>query len=173
MDVMVDLETMGTGGDSAIVAIGAVEFSSATFTLGRTFYRTISLESAVQDGGKIDAATVLWWLCQSDSARQEITRGGEPSQQVLHAFTTWLQECGDDVNIWGNGAAFDNVVLAQTYRRAGLALPWKYKNDRCYRTLKALYPDVEAVRTGTHHNALDDAITQAQHALAILRKIKE
>ena len=172
-NVMVDLETMGTGVDSAIVAIGAVEFCSTTSVLGRTFYHTISLESSVQDGGIIDAATVLWWLNQENPARQEISRNGEPIRQILHAFTAWLQPCGSNVKIWGNGATFDNVVLAQAYRRAKLKLPWTYANDRCYRTLKALYPNVAKTRMGTHHNALDDAATQAQHAISILRAIRE
>ena len=52
---------------------------------------------------------------------------------------------------------------------SGLKNPIKYRNQRDYRTLKALYPDVIAEFTGTKHNALDDAIHQAKHAVAIMR----
>lgn len=47
-------------------------------------------------------------------------------------------------------------------------VPWPHWNDRCYRTLKAMRPDVKMERTGTHHNAVDDATSQARHALALL-----
>jgi inhibitor of KinA sporulation pathway (predicted exonuclease) len=46
--------------------------------------------------------------------------------------------------------------------------PWKFYNDRCYRTLKAMYPHIKMPkRTGTHHNALDDAISQVNHLILL------
>lgn len=47
-----------------------------------------------------------------------------------------------------------------------LELPWKFWNDRCYRTVSAGFPRRQ--QTGTHHNALDDAISQTKHLLAYL-----
>ncbi len=167
MNVMLDLETMGTGPNAAIIAIGAVQFDPIARTLGDTFYRVINLESAVRAGGEIDAATVMWWLQQSDDARKAICSGALPHNQVLIQFASWLVNFSDNIKMWGNGAAFDNVILAQAYRRAGLPTPWKHWNDRCYRTLKSQYPAIKLARTGTHHNALDDAESQAIHALAI------
>jgi exodeoxyribonuclease VIII len=46
--------------------------------------------------------------------------------------------------------------------------PWRHWNDRCYRTVKSLYPDVKLERVGTHHNAVDDAESQARHLIAML-----
>lgn len=74
----------------------------------------------------------------------------------------------DEIRVWGNGAAFDNVILASAYRRVTAGTPWQYWNDRCYRTVKALHPDVPMQRTGDHHNALDDAISQAHQLIAML-----
>jgi hypothetical protein len=73
--------------------------------------------------------------------------------------------------IWGNGASFDNAILAELYRVAKHPSPWEYWNDRCYRTLKNLYKQVvpPPERKGTHHNALDDAVFQAEHAVSILK----
>ena len=48
---------------------------------------------------------------------------------------------------------------------------WPYRNNRCYRTLKGLLPAIELERSGTHHNALDDAITQARHLQKIVRTL--
>jgi inhibitor of KinA sporulation pathway (predicted exonuclease) len=44
---------------------------------------------------------------------------------------------------------------------------YKFWNERCYRTVKNQYPDVKLTRTGTYHNALDDARTQAEHLVQI------
>ena len=74
-EVMLDLETMGNGPDAAIVAIGAVAFDIETATISpRGFYVRVDLESAIGSGGVMDPSTVIWWLQQSDEAREEITR---------------------------------------------------------------------------------------------------
>ncbi len=170
-DIMLDLETMGSGPNAAIVSIGAVEFNLETGHLGESFYQVITLSTSVQYGGVMDADTVLWWLRQDDEARQAIARPGVHITVALVEFTKWLNSYNRDVNnvkMWGNGAAFDNVILASAYRNNMLPQPWKHWNDRCYRTVKSQHRDVKLVRTGTHHNALDDAISQAQHLIAML-----
>ncbi len=68
--------------------------------------------------------------------------------------------------MWGNGADFDNAILAHCYSRLGRPAPWKFWNSRCYRTLKSFSP-VRGKRIGVHHHALDDAKTQAADAMAI------
>jgi hypothetical protein len=169
LDVMVDLETMGTGPNAAITAIGAVEFDTTSGTLGRTFYNVVDLASAVEQGGQIDASTVMWWLRQSDEARAALGKDAISLPHALQQFAEWIAPCGPGVRVWGNGASFDNVVLGSAYRNAGWPQPWKFWNDRCYRTVKAMYPNILMERSGTHHNALDDAVSQAKHLLAMLR----
>jgi hypothetical protein len=171
-DVMIDLETMGTGPDAAIVAIGAVSFDIGTGQIGRKFYAVVDLASSVKSGGQIDADTVLWWLKQSDEARGEFDRIGEGHLNALLRFSEWMQaeDATDKLKVWGNGAAFDNAILAGAYKRENLSPPWKFWNDRCYRTVKALHPSVSMERTGTHHNALDDAESQALHLMAMINR---
>lgn len=170
-DVMVDLETMGTGPNAAIIAIGAVEFDLAQGEVGDRFYAVVSLDSSVTNGGIIDPSTVMWWLGQSEEARKAVCAGGEHINVALLRLTAWLGQCAarDDLRLWGNGAGFDNVVLEAAYRRSALNCPWHFWNNRCYRTMKGLRPDVQAVRAGTHHNALDDAMTQARHLIALMQ----
>jgi exodeoxyribonuclease VIII len=54
-DIMLDLETMATTRDAAIVAIGAVEFDAASGLIGDRFYVPVDLVSSVSAGGRIDA----------------------------------------------------------------------------------------------------------------------
>ena len=169
-DIMLDLETMGTGPNAAIVAIGAVAFDLQSGTIGDRFYRVVDLGTSVDMGGEIDADTVLWWMKQSDDARAMFARDGAALSEALADFSLWLSAHGvpDNVRVWGNGAAFDNVILSSAYRSSTRMQPWRHWNDRCYRTVKSLYPDVKLERVGTHHNAVDDAESQARHLIAML-----
>lgn len=71
------------------------------------------------------------------------------------------------VRVWGNGSDFDNVILRNAYAAIGSTYPWRYNDNMCYRTIKNLAPDVKMARQGVHHNALDDARSQALHLIAI------
>lgn len=170
MHCMLDLETMDNGNRAAIIAIGAAMFSKHGVH-DETFYAQVALDSSVNQGLEMDTSTVLWWLQQSDAARAAFV-GNEKAASlptVLNDFAIWLEKFGD-VQMWGNGAAFDNTILSAAYRKCGQNQPWKFWNDRCYRTMKSLFPDVPCARFGTHHNALDDARTQAWHLIEICEK---
>ena len=166
MHIMVDLETMGTRPDAPIVAIGAVRFDGSGIAPGR-FYETVSLTSAVAQGAVMDPRTVLWWMDQSTEARREITRCETPLADALSSFAAYVEETPELSGVWGNGAAFDNVLLAESYARAGMVSPWPFWLDRCYRTVKSIHPDIPMDRLGAHHVAVDDAFTQAKHLIDI------
>ena len=172
-DVMIDLETLGTGPSAAIIAVGAVVFDPETGELGETFYHVVDLASSMGEGGVVDAAPVLWWLGQSDEARKALTEADTlPIEDVLLDFDDYIQTFADGtdkVRVWGNGASFDNVILSTAYARLHMPQPWKFWNDRCYRTVKSMFPHIKMERSGTHHNALDDAISQAKHLCAMLK----
>lgn len=164
--IMLDLETMGNSSNAAIVAIGAVKFDVAN-GITDTFYQKVDLQSAVDNGGIMDPSTVIWWLGQNDTDRKEIQAAGSLILPALIEFSAWV----DDRNalIWGNGAAFDNVILANAYKNGRMNAPWWHWNDRCYRTIKAMYPDVPKVLPTVAHHALADAKTQARHLIAIAK----
>jgi len=166
--VMLDLETLGNKPGAVIVAIGAVKFNGDEIL--SSFYERVDAESCVKAGLTLDTSTVMWWLKQSDEARAEIVKPGMPLTEALTMFTAWI---GDpNLEVWGNGAAFDNVILAGAYDALGMERPWYFWNDRCYRTMKSLHPEIPMERDGVHHNALDDAISQARHLMAIFSATK-
>lgn len=159
--IMLDLETMGNKPTSAIIAIGAVKFGNGEI-LDR-FYQKISLESSMDAGLTVDASTIIWWMNQSDDARKEFKDNDPHIDSVLIDFWVW---CGEVNEMWGNGASFDNTILSNAYDVVGIEKPWKFWQDRCYRTIKASSP-IELKRVGTHHNALNDAESQALHLMEI------
>lgn len=172
-DIMLDLETMGNGPSAAIIAIGAVKFDITTRAIGDEFYAVVSLEESVAQGGVMDPATVMWWMRQSDEARKKFDAPKIEFNVALHSFANFIREGNqrEDIKIWGNGAAFDNVILASAYRNAGFQTPWDFWGDRCYRTIKSLHPNVPMPRTGVYHCAVDDAKSQALHLINILNPL--
>lgn len=175
-DVMLDLETAGTRPDAPIIAIGAVTFDMKNGVLGERFYITVDLASCVQQGARIDPSTFMWWLQQSDKARQGVVGGMQMHiSEACVAFKDWLYEHSAPQNAvkpWGNSSSFDCTILKEHYFRAGLEAPWAFWNERCFRTLAAMYPNIERKHTGTVHNALDDAISQAEHLILIRKTLQ-
>ena len=173
-DVMVDLETLGRRPGCAVLSIGAVAFDPKACKLGEEFYVVVSIESCRGAGLHVDPETLTWWEGQSDEAREVIKLAGHVNTETLSAalmmLAEYLAKFGNNVRVWGNGSDFDNAILAVCYGQLGLELPWEFWNNRCYRTLKSLRPGVRMVkREGVRHNALDDARSQALHAIELLR----
>jgi exodeoxyribonuclease VIII len=90
-----------------------------------------------------------------------------PIEGALYEFANWLPK-GRDWVLWGNGAAFDNVILRNSYVRCSIEAPWQFWQDRCFRTVASSSP-MKRVAEGVAHNALDDAITQAKHLIKICK----
>lgn len=183
--VMIDLETLGTRAGCSIISIGAVEFDPQAGTLGDEYYAVISRYSCNKRGLFEDADTIDWWSRQSPEAREALDlasdwRTSMTLPDALVKFNEYLFRLAPprDLRLYGNGADFDNPILGGAYAAAGMDFPVTY-GGRCHRTLKNLHelfgedfraPSYE--RSGTYHNALDDAKTQAQHLIAIVDKVR-
>jgi hypothetical protein len=172
--IMVDLETLSTRYNAAIIAIGAVHFSQEAGII-RRYYKVVQTPLPEATEFHVSSDTLLWWTRQSEEARAIFT---DPSaigiEEALASFFDWaVEDIADikEVKLWGNGAAFDNAILATAYQICNMQKPWEFWNDRCYRTAKSLNRHTVLTRTGTHHNALDDAESQAMHLLGMGLKL--
>ena len=182
--LMVDIESMGEKPDAPIVSIGAVFFDPASGQTGPEFYKVISLESAMEWGGVPDASTILFWLKETSEARSEIVMDHAiPLDDALLQFKDFIAENAangkDTVQVWGNGATFDNVLLENSYARTGISCPWKYWNNRDVRTIVELgkavgyTPRHEIPFEGEPHKAISDARHQVKYVSAIWQHLTE
>ncbi|HBE4454358.1 TPA: 3'-5' exoribonuclease [Escherichia coli] len=177
--LMIDLETMGTNTNAPIVVIGAVFFDPQTGEIGPVFYIVVSLTDAMNTGAVPDGGTIKWWLKQSSEARAAILTGQVKLKDSLSRFREFINEYSDEkfVQVWGNGATFDNAILRTSYERLDIPCPWRYHNDRDVRTIVELGKTIDFdARTvipfeGVRHNALDDARHQAKYVSAIWQKL--
>ncbi|EHH5243296.1 exonuclease [Escherichia coli] len=174
--LMLDLETMGKNPDAPIISIGAIFFDPQTGDMGPEFSKTIDLETA---GGVIDRDTIKWWLKQSREAQSAIMTDEIPLDDALLQLREFIDENSGEffVQVWGNGANFDNTILCRSYERQGIPCPWRYYNDRDVRTIVELGKAIDFdARTaipfeGERHNALDDARYQAKYVSVIWQKL--
>ncbi|ENC3996178.1 3'-5' exoribonuclease [Escherichia coli] len=174
--LMIDLETMGKNPDAPIASIGAVFFDPQTGEQGPEFSKIIDMGTC---GGTVDISTIEWWLQRSGEARAAILADRIPLDDALLQLREFIDENSGEffVQVWGNGANFDNVILRRSYERQEIPYPWRYTNDRDVRTMVALGLvmdfDARNVTTfeGERHNALHDARYQAKYVSAIWQKL--
>ncbi|HGW7640859.1 TPA: 3'-5' exoribonuclease, partial [Escherichia coli] len=174
--LMIDLETMGKNPDAPIISIDAIFFDPQTGDMGPEFSKTIDLETA---GGVIDRDVIKRWLKQSREAQSAIMTDEIPLDDALLQLREFIDENSGEffVQVWGNGANFENTILRRSYERQGIPCPWRYYNDRDVRTIVELGKAIDFdARTaipfeGERHNALDDARYQAKYVSVIWQKL--
>lgn len=169
--VMLDLETLGTGNNAAIVSIGAVRFQlnvkQTEFTEDQLFYVPVDLEASMEQGLTADGDTIKWWMKQSDAARSAF-QNGLKLFVALRMFKDFVPSV--TTYIFGNSSMFDNIILRSAFKASNMRYPVTYRYDACYRTLcKITNVPFNGVE-GTAHNALDDAKAQTKHLMAILEQ---
>lgn len=179
-DIMIDLEGMDSKRTAVIVSLGAVYFDIKTGKTGDTFYIEVSKDGIRQQlnmGRTWSLDTMIWWMSQTDEARSVFLKNKYEKTGIvdmLYQFRAFCNQCDDKVRIWGNGVDYDNVALRDCYETFDIKCPWRYSHNRCYRTMRALFNKSghDLQRVGTHHNGLDDAISQALHLIRVLNGTK-
>ena len=191
-DIMLDLETFGTGQNAAIVSIGAVAFMgdedshfnslfSATpeqlEVAGLGFHRRITLsQSDPTKRGVIDPATIEWWMGQSDEERAALMQDPRVALgTALQHFSTWIHNsfAGSKIKtlrLWSNGPTFDERLIREAFNRYDMAFPLAFRRSRCCRTMIELAElhgwDRDQFKELSSdilkHNALHDAVFQAR-----------
>lgn len=176
---MIDLETMSSRSDAAIIQLGAYHFDMNE-PVGRyqgqeAFLENVFLESSIASGGHVSGVTMYWWLEQSEAARAALKSPQQKDlEYVLTKFGSWLLnhvahgDSKEEICVWSH-ASFDTPILNAAYERVfGRKPPYSYRLNRDVRTLlhlaeeqgfdvKAAWPD----RLGNDHIGSWDSWAQA------------
>jgi hypothetical protein len=172
MDIMLDLETLATSPDSVILTFGAIKFDpfDCTKEMSDGLYFRINVDEQLDLGRKVDDGTIAWWATQNEQVREEAL--GEQHRVSLEEFTKALNKFVITADrIWAQGPVFDIVILENLYRMLNKPCPWAYYKIRDSRTLlKALGDDRQGGSLA--HNALADAVSQAQAVQSAVKRYK-
>lgn len=180
---MLDLETLSTDNDAVILQIGAVVFDPVKMILAERFVTTISIQSCLDAGLTVSGNTMAFWFGEDlVKARKTVLQQQQTLGWALEAFRGWVfQVAGDDADdhgeapsaiLWAGPARFDLGILRNAYEVLHCIAPWSFRNERCYTTLRHLRPGIERIIPIIAHDALCDAMAQAEHAVLLLRAIE-
>lgn len=173
--VMLDLETLATTPDAAVLQCAACRFNPDTGEVDtvNTFNQYLSRDANDKAGRRVDPGTIAWWAKQGPEAQARLAHGETQAGDrkfgdMLRAFHAWAGDCV----IWSNGATFDVAIVEDGFRSIGMQPPWKFWNVRDVRTIVDLAERRGLTREmfpleGTAHDALDDAIHQARYVSAM------
>jgi hypothetical protein len=153
IDIMTDIETLGTKSDSTIIQIAAIAFDMMTGDHIATFNETVDIEK--DDFLNVDGSTIKWWLNTNKELLHTLLSGGKhSSEEVLEMFHKWVMDLkeGNDVYLWGNGILFDNKMIQHQLEGNCLSYPIYYKNDRDVRTIV----DLASAKLGISENELKE-----------------
>jgi hypothetical protein len=162
-DIMIDLETLATSTDAAILTIGAVKFDPLGLELKEpamdSFYCKVDLDSCDRIGLVTNDDTIAWWASQSKEA-QEAAFDPTDRIDIEEAFARLYKFCWGAKRVWSNGSCFDIMICEHVFKKVGRAIPWKFWEIRDVRTAFDLGINPQRPPVTAHH-ALEDAYNQA------------
>lgn len=172
----IDMETLSTEHNAALLSIGAVIHDFGTGQQVDTFYANITPESSIAAGLDVSESTKAWWAKQGQAAQDVLSVDQRPLCDVLVDFTKWLAGHGVQYAI-GNGPRADNQWLESACKAVGMQSPIKYWGDLDMRTLTFIGTHILGLDhwhntfKGVKHNALHDAINEAEFCNAVFQKL--
>ena len=182
-NVMIDIETLSTHKNAAIIEISAVEFNKETGEIGETFDLLIDQKDWSNNDRHIDGETIQWWFKQSDEARKRFTEKQENVEYgslytALCGLSYFIMDCDsidDDKNVvvWGNGASFDIAILESAYNFFNKEIPWKFWSVNDVRTIVDLKPSIKSKCKfkGIKHSAVDDCKHQIKYLTETIKSL--
>lgn len=168
MDLMIDIEGLGTGPDTTILTIAAQAFDPLGMGYyDQHYYCRVNLES--QEGRSIQQSTIDWWATQPAASREEAFGETDriPLKQALDELgkIAWHSR-----RIWANGPTYDMNILEHAYKSLGMNIPWQFYNVRDARTVYSLWPGLP--KPPISHHALEDCRRQIDLLQATLEHLR-
>lgn len=161
-DIMIDLETLSTSPNAAVLTIGAIKFDPFNNELENPscekFYVKVDIDSCDELELDVSNDTLDWWSKQSKEAQEEAF-STEGRIHIREAFNKFYKFCWGAKRVWSHGAAFDTVICENIFRKLNKAVPWSFWEVRDTRTLFDLGIDPQRPQVLKHH-ALEDAWNQ-------------
>lgn len=173
-DLMIDLETLATSPNSAVLTIGAIRFDPFGNDIEDDqcdrLYVKVDLDSCDELNLDVNEDTIAWWSQQSKEAQDEAfsTDGRIHIREAMDQLYKFAWGCN---RVWSHGASFDTVICENIFRKLNKAVPWKFWQVRDTRTLFDLGLDPKRPPVLKHH-ALEDAWNQAVGVQNIYRTLR-
>lgn len=158
--LMLDIETLGNVPNSIIISISAVVFDD-NFKELDYFNENLSIRESDSYGFYRTESTLQWWREQSEQAFKISTTNQQPVNYVLTQLASFIESNNIDF-VYGNSVSFDCVLLNCYFDRLQIERPWKFWQERCFRTYKNTFNFSNVEFKGIPHFSLDDCRFQIE-----------
>jgi hypothetical protein len=168
----IDIETLATEGDAAVIAIGATVFDADRFL----DQGHLVLINPILSPGARDRGTWMWW-CQQDRGIMERMMSGETTPWA--ACETFANLCVGVDYFWGYPARFDVGHLRALFRNCDREFPFSFRQEMDLSTalklaragIPATGEELRKIKESNQaaHDAMADAIVQARQIQVILK----
>jgi hypothetical protein len=170
-NLMIDIETLGTTAEAAILSISAVCFNKNQ--VGPNIIYHISLPDAL-DTGKVSASTLQWWLKEDPELfKKTLSQGNwKLSDALINLSTFCIFNLNEKFKVWANPPNFDLKIIENKLDKIKDVGPiWNPFSERCVRTIKNI--DLNLANQFINpekHNPLEDCLVQIKQIEAINEK---
>jgi len=166
VDIMVDIETLGTDNNAVITQVAAVCFDITTGVVSEKFNTCLDIETYPEF--HVDAGTLKWWLKTNPQLLADIIlRGEDQAHKTLREFRDFILAAvkvgGREVYLWGNGSVFDNTILTTNFKLMKITWPLRYDADRDMRTILDMALMKTGLSKGDVIKMFEDAPDVARH----------
>lgn len=177
VNLMFDIETTGTKAGCCVLQIAAVPFNNSFGKNSHPIFESIINWQSCKDAGLVDEPdTLAWWQNNNANTVSKVFSGTKSIRTVFEDLYLYCKSLEAVIHPWGNAASFDLVILRYVFDLLNIPVPWDFRNEMCFRTLKNLFPLSETekpVRFGPAHDAFHDAMYQVRVANTIFNKLHE
>lgn len=173
--MMIDFETLALK-SPVVFEIGVVVFDA--FGIKEEILIKVCPKSCQDIGLKLDINTLSWWLNENKELLSEKVNAKDAlsiEEAIALLFQTYRGwHC---TKVVGNGSLADILWVHQIVDKLKEntnfkgEIPWSFRDEMCFRTLKTLLPPVDIGFEGTRHDALDDAKWQSLYMIEVLKNI--
>lgn len=179
MDLMIDLETLSTSNNAAVVTMAAIKFDPhadySKLTVdqlppNQVYYKRIDLDSCLKIGLITNEQTIEWWGTQPKEAQDEAFGDNgdrisiDEAMRELNKFSFGIKKP------WSHGSCFDLMIIEEICKRLELGIRWKFYDIRDTRTIFDLGVDPKMPKADKHH-ALHDAFRQVIGVQNVMREL--
>jgi hypothetical protein len=173
--IMIDIETMSTESDAAIISICALEFGVTLGDIGQSL--TTRLDPKFTPGRR-SPDTLKWWMEQDPGVRRQEWSGTATAEEAADLLDFFVKSRPHHW-VWASPSTFDLSILKTFYRsHLRREYPINWRRERDLSTLnyiaKELGIDLEPAknfRDRQAHDPWSDCVEQAREVQLIFKTL--
>lgn len=170
MNLMIDLETLDTKATSAILSVGICAFD--IHGIHDQQYFVLECQEQLNKGRTISFDTLEWWFRQDKAVTDAVFNQKKMSVKRFLDGLGYFCSKNNIRKVYAQGTDFDIAMMTHIHNQYDQQLPWDFWLVRDTRTVYDMMQSQKPTREGTHHNAMDDAIYQAECVIQAFKERK-